>query len=185
MSAIVEAMRRIITADDAGGRSFVLIDGAPSADAGSIDTGGLYEIWHEIASGPIDPRETSDRGPQRARLSPDPDKVRVRWFVVPPLPENASRDELNAAVRARFELYDAADHLTDQSRHPAMHRTASIDIICLLKGEAQLVLDNEEVPIREGQVVIQRGTSHAWRAIGGPALFLAVLIDRPFPAGRP
>jgi len=28
-------------------------------------------------------------------------------------------------------------------------------------------------------VVIQRGTNHAWVAHGGPAMFLAVLIDRP------
>jgi hypothetical protein len=31
-------------------------------------------------------------------------------------------------------------------------------------------------------VVIQRGTNHAWTAHGGPALFLAVLIDRDLKA---
>jgi hypothetical protein len=29
-----------------------------------------------------------------------------------------------------------------------------------------------------GNVVVQRGTNHAWIAHGGTALFLAVLIDR-------
>jgi hypothetical protein len=32
--------------------------------------------------------------------------------------------------------------------------------------------------LKPGQIVIQRGTSHGWTAHGGPALFLAVLIDR-------
>ena len=53
------------------------------------------------------------------------------------------------------------------------------DVICLLRGEASLILEGAETRIRPGQVVIQRGTNHAWVAHGGPALFLAVLIDRP------
>ena len=32
-------------------------------------------------------------------------------------------------------------------------------------------------------VLIQRGTNHAWAAHGGPALFLAVLIDRALVGG--
>jgi hypothetical protein len=185
MDAIADAMRRIITADDEEGRSYALIDGPASAIAGALESGGLFEIWHELASGMIDPRDTGDLGPSSARLSPDPGHVRVRWFVSHPPREGASREELIAAARARFVAYGAEDHLTDSNRHPAMHRTQTLDIICLLRGAAHLVLDHEEIPMKEGQVVIQRGTSHAWRAIGGPALFLAVLIDRPFLAGQP
>ncbi|MEY4269031.1 MAG: hypothetical protein RLZZ58_247, partial [Pseudomonadota bacterium] len=42
-----------------------------------------------------------------------------------------------------------------------------------------LILENETRHLKPGQVVIQRGTNHAWEAHGGPALLLAVLIDRP------
>ncbi|MDZ4760602.1 MAG: cupin domain-containing protein, partial [Alphaproteobacteria bacterium] len=66
---------------------------------------------------------------------------------------------------------------------PAMHATATLDIICLLEGDVSLILDNEETRIKPGQIVIQRGTSHAWQAHGGPALLLAVLIDRPIAGG--
>ena len=66
----------------------------------------------------------------------------------------------------------------DQTLHPGMHETHSIDIICLLQGEASLLLESGETRLRPGNVVIQRGTNHAWKAHGGPALFLAVLIDR-------
>ena len=59
-----------------------------------------------------------------------------------------------------------------------MHQTDSIHIICLISGEASLVLDDSETRLKPGQIVIQRGTSHGWTAHGGPALFLAVLIDR-------
>jgi quercetin dioxygenase-like cupin family protein len=45
----------------------------------------------------------------------------------------------------------------------------------------KLILEDAETIIEPGQVVIQRGTNHAWEAIGGPALLLAVLIDRQLP----
>ena len=64
-----------------------------------------------------------------------------------------------------------------------MHRTSSMDVICLLQGEVDLILDNVRTRVKPGQIVIQRGTSHGWEAIGAPALLLAVLIDRPLAGG--
>jgi hypothetical protein len=105
--------------------------------------------------------------------------VKVRWFVINPRPSGVPVEQLNAFVRERFATFDAEHHITDQSKHPAMHRTETIDVICLLQGEVDLILDHSATRIRPGQIVIQRGTSHGWEAIGGPALLLAVLIDRP------
>ena len=48
--------------------------------------------------------------------------------------------------RERFASFDAEDHLTDQSKHPAMHKTESIDVICLLQGEVDLILDKSAAP---------------------------------------
>jgi hypothetical protein len=179
MADSIAAMRRVITGDDAGGQSVVIIDGPPSSTTGPADLGGLFDIWHDAASGLLDPQDHSDLGPKRPVLSPDPGKVRVRWFVIPPRPEGVPAEELNAAVRERFRSFDADHHLTDQSKHPAMHRTETLDVICLLQGEVDLILDKSVTRIKPGQIVIQRGTSHAWEAHGGPALLLAVLIDRP------
>ena len=78
----------------------------------------------------------------------------------------------------RFAEFYGAGHIIDQTLHPGMHETHTIDIICLLQGEASLILESGETRLRPGNVVIQRGTNHAWKAHGSPALFLAVLIDR-------
>lgn len=172
-------MRRIITGDDADGQSLVIIDGPPSAASGDPNVGGLFDIWHDAASGPLDPKAHADLGPERCVLSPATGNVKVRWFVIPPRPPGIPAEALNAAARERFAAFDAEDHLTDQSKHPAMHRTESIDVICLLQGEVDLILDTSRTRVKPGQIVIQRGTSHGWEAIGGPALLLAVLIDRP------
>ena len=177
--AFAEAMRRVISGDDADGRSVFVIDGPPSSEIGAPGMGGLYEIWHEVVGEALDPRDFRDRGPAQPMLSPDKGHVKVRWFVIEPPPEGAPPEMIKAGARARFGEFGAEDHLRDQDRHPAMHQTDTIDVICLLKGEASLVLDGEERRLKPGQVVIQRGVSHAWTAHGGPALLLAVLIDRP------
>lgn len=176
--AFTEAMRRIVTGDDAEGRSIIVVDGPPSGEIGAPGMGGLYEIWHEAVSGAFDPKDGRDRGEKEPILSPAAGAVKVRWFVIEPPPEGAPREAINAAARERFAQFGAAGHLRDQSRHPAMHQTDTIDIICLISGEVSLILDETETRLKPGQIVIQRGVSHAWTAHGGPALLLAVLIDR-------
>lgn len=170
-------MRRVITGETADGRSVMIVDGPPSGEIGAAGLGGLYEIWQEAASGSIDPKDTTDKGEVTPLLSPAAGKVKVRWFVIEPPPEGAPPDMIKAAARERFAQFGAAHELRDQDRHPAMHQTQTLDIICLISGEASLVLDESETRLKPGQIVIQRGTSHAWTAHGGPALFLAVLID--------
>jgi quercetin dioxygenase-like cupin family protein len=59
-----------------------------------------------------------------------------------------------------------------------MHKTDTIDYIILLEGDVTLILDKEEVVIKPHDVVVQRGTNHAWVNNGNnPALLIAVLID--------
>ncbi|MDE5109666.1 MAG: cupin domain-containing protein [Trichodesmium sp. St17_bin3_1_1] len=59
-----------------------------------------------------------------------------------------------------------------------MHKTKTIDYIILLKGDVTLLLDDDQVQLKPFDVVVQRGTNHAWVNNGKePALFVAVLID--------
>ena len=59
-----------------------------------------------------------------------------------------------------------------------MHKTKTIDYIILLEGNVTLLLDDDEVQLKPFDVVVQRGTNHAWINNGSePALFIAVLID--------
>ena len=178
MSKFQDAMRRVITGDNAQGQSVIIIDGGPSSEIGSPDLGGLFEIWEDAAAGALTPSAHKDLGTTRPVLGPRKGNFEVRWFVISPLPEGVPKPVLDATVRERFAAFDGAGHIIDQTRHPGMHETHSIDIICLLQGEASLILESGETRLRPGNVVIQRGTNHAWNAHGGPALFLAVLIDR-------
>jgi hypothetical protein len=176
MSEFLDAMRRVITGDDAQGQSVIIIDGGPSSELATPNLGGLFEIWEDAAAGPLTPSAHEDLGAERPVLGPRKGNFQVRWFVIHPLPDGLP-------ARERFADFGGAGHIIDQTRHPAMHETHSIDIICLLQGEASIILEGGETRLRPGNVVIQRGTNHAWSAHGGPALFLAVLIDRDLKHG--
>ena len=59
-----------------------------------------------------------------------------------------------------------------------MHRHQTVDYGLVLEGEVVLILDGSETPLRAGDVVIQRGTSHAWaNRSGRPARMAFILID--------
>lgn len=167
------AMRRIVTGNDAIARSTVIVDGTASASFA-----GLHEIWHERIDEPMDPTDRTDRGPDSVLLSPPDRAVAVRWFVVEPVPPGVPHEQLVKSATRSFDRLGAADSLKSQDRDPTMHQTDTLDIVCLVSGSASLVLDLTETVMTPGQVVIQRGTTHTWRAHGGPALFLAVLVDR-------
>jgi quercetin dioxygenase-like cupin family protein len=59
-----------------------------------------------------------------------------------------------------------------------MHRTASVDYAFVLEGEIWAILDTTEVLLRQGDVLIQRGTNHAWsNRTSAQTLVGFVLID--------
>nr|WP_272917510.1 cupin domain-containing protein [Nocardioides flavescens] len=65
-----------------------------------------------------------------------------------------------------------------------VHRTASVDYGIVLEGEITLVLDDSEVTARAGDVVVQRGTDHAWANRGDVvARVVFVLVDGEFDDG--
>jgi len=63
-----------------------------------------------------------------------------------------------------------------ESAQDGMHRTPSVDLICVLSGEIWLELDSEEVLLREGDCVIQNGTRHAWRNTSDSPCTMAVVL---------
>jgi quercetin dioxygenase-like cupin family protein len=48
-----------------------------------------------------------------------------------------------------------------QARHPAMHRTDTVDFGIVISGTITLLLDEDDVTLSAGDIVIQRGTNQA------------------------
>ena len=112
-------------------------------------------------------------------LSPEKGGTKFRYFQINPIPEGIPDEAIEAATAEAFEKIGAAHHRVDTSKNAAMHETDTIDYIILLKGDVTLILDEEEVKLKPHDVVVQRGTNHAWVNNGTePALLIAVLIDK-------
>jgi hypothetical protein len=52
--------------------------------------------------------------------------------------------------------------LKDGGKRTAMHRTRTLDYVVVIEGELVLILDDSEVTLKTGDVVVQRGADHAW-----------------------
>jgi uncharacterized cupin superfamily protein len=62
-----------------------------------------------------------------------------------------------------------------------MHRTETIDYAVILSGEITMLLDDEDVHLKAGDVVVQCGTNHAWSNRSDAVCeVLFVLIDGKF-----
>ena len=169
-------MRRIITGHNENGKSIISIDGPPARSLGE-DAGGLFEIWNTDGSG-FETKSDNDRADIAIMLSPVKGGTKFRYFQINPIPEGVPQDVIEAATAEAFEKMGAAHHRVDTTRNAAMHETDTIDYIILLKGDVTLILDEEEVKLQPHDVVVQRGTNHAWVNNGTePALLIAVLID--------
>ena len=63
----------------------------------------------------------------------------------------------------------------------AMHRTRTIDYGIVLQGQVYLVLDDSETFLQPGDIVVQRGTNHAWdNRSDAPARMVFILIHAEF-----
>ena len=69
-------------------------------------------------------------------------------------------------------------------RHPRMHRTETIDYAIVLSGEITMLLDDEDVVLKAGDILVQCGTNHAWsNRSNAPAVVAFILIDGEFEPG--
>jgi mannose-6-phosphate isomerase-like protein (cupin superfamily) len=160
--------RRIVTGHDANGKSVVILDGPPTPF-------GAYWLTE---TAPVDNAGSADAGLLARKLEPPPAGSIFRFAAIPPEDPKVSPEERERRTAKLFEQMEAAHCRSDTSRHPGMHKTRTIDYVVLLSGEVTLVLDKGEVDLKPFDVVVQRGTSHAWINKGTePALLAAVLID--------
>lgn len=171
------SLRRIITENNQDGRSVIAIDGPPSQHIEWSDGSGLYEIWTEAPG--MDNSSIIPESIEPLSLCPPAGGFKVRWFTAMPGLEGEPGDDFAKTTSEAFASIGAADLQPDTSRHAAMHTTQTIDAIIVVSGQVRLILDDEERLLSAGDVVMQRGTNHAWAAVGDePVVMVAVLIDR-------
>jgi hypothetical protein len=133
------APRRVVTGHDNNGKSVVLSDGTP-------------------------PQHHPMHGP-----SVGADFFEM-WSVAQAVPQLTSV-EVKEPNEREFTIMPVAGHLLriidiyppkDGGKRTVMHRTKTLDYVVVIEGEVVLVLDDSEVVLKKSDVVVQRGTDHAW-----------------------
>jgi quercetin dioxygenase-like cupin family protein len=155
----VSATRRVVTGHSPDGVSVVLSDGpVPVVRGIPADGVEFHEVWSTEGTPAVltavEPAEPTEGAPA---VPPPPGGTRIRVITFAP------------------------GHLDERGLQSPVHRTASLDYGILLDGEITLVLEAGEVTLRAGDVVVQRGTDHAWANRGDvPARVCFVLVDARF-----
>jgi len=172
------ATRRIVTGLNAEGRSVVISDGPTPNLFGPADNPGLINFWATRTT-PADYADAADPAQGEIPLHPAAGGVTFRFFRVPPESRYAHLDDAqrHAGAKSYYEKVGSPESYV-AGRHPGFHRTDSVDFIVLLEGQITLLLDDDEVCMQPFDVVVQRGTNHAWVNHGETtALMMAVLVD--------
>ena len=155
--------KRVVTGHDAAGQAVVALCG-PTANnfpLKAVPGTVFYEVWNSSAS-PALLDNADDPTSKPLQLSPDPLGSVIRVVDIPPdSVQNQVSAEDAAATFAEIGQAHAGTGKSD-SRHKLMHRTETLDYGIVTEGEVWLVLDGEEVHLKRGDIVVQRGTNHAW-----------------------
>ena len=108
---------------------------------------------------------------------PPPGGNILRVIDYPPEPRDpVERQKMFDAMFAK--LFPDGRHLPENAAHPGMHATETVDYAIVLHGEIYAVMDDGEVLLRQGDILIQRGTAHAWSNRSNDFARIAfVLID--------
>jgi mannose-6-phosphate isomerase-like protein (cupin superfamily) len=174
-------IHRVVTGHTPDGKAVISSDGPLSTvfEFKQFPDVWFHEVW-ETAATPviIDNCEDPTIGP--VRLSPPANGTRIRFVDIPPDTEEylANSAEKMQAGFAEIGESHASTAASGNAPHPVMHRTQTVDYGVVIEGKITLILDDSEVDLEPGSVVIQRGTNHGWaNRSDKPCRMLFVLVD--------
>jgi naringenin degradation protein FdeH len=176
----IKRFRRIVTGHDPQGRSMVLSDDVsqhvmPIMDQPNFAVTDFWKTTFTPADNGV--RTSEDPCSLPIQVAPPSNGSVFRVVQFPPDREWAAKAAAMGGSVAIDETAKAA-HAGGPVRHAHMHRTLSIDYAIVLSGEIWAVMDEGETRMTAGDVLIQRGTNHAWaNRSDAPCVVAFVLID--------
>jgi mannose-6-phosphate isomerase-like protein (cupin superfamily) len=173
-------VRRIVIGHDQAGKAVALYDGDLKPKQRSAGGNAVMTLWvtHEF---PVDVSGAADRGDTQIGVPPPPNGTVFRIVDFPPASTAGGATPVD---HDQVLISMGIDPATQgYSRHANTHRTKSIDYAIVLDGEIDMLMDDSEVHIQSGDVLIQQCTNHAWVNNSGKNCRIAfVLIDARSPS---
>jgi mannose-6-phosphate isomerase-like protein (cupin superfamily) len=174
----LKATRRIVTGHDAQGKAVALFDAPVQAKRRSAGGNGMTMIWVTTEL-PVDVAVSSDRAQTQVGVPPPANGTIFRIVDFAPAPTGG----YGAVDHHQILVAMGIDPTTQgYARHENTHRTRTIDYAIVLEGEIDMLLDDSEVHVKAGDVLVQQGTNHAWvNNSGKPCRIAFILIDAKTP----
>ena len=165
-------VRRVVTGHDANGKAIVLTDAAAGNVKVRPGTGiGATLLWVTDET----PSDMSSHGDAAEREIGVPPPLSGSIFrIVEFPPEKDAEGASNEDIMAQMGVSRGGSDTP--ARHPGMHRTASIDYALVMTGEIDMLMDDSEVHLVAGDVVVQQGTNHAWANRGDTPCQIAFVL---------
>jgi len=182
-----KSFRRIVTGHNDKGVAIVASDTSPPEQRPMGPNGPrFFEVWNTSGAPATIDRFSVDPPVAGLVLTPPVRGTRIRVNEFPPESAQDSSPDMAEALK-QFENIGGANAFTGghgSDRHALMHRTSTIDYGIVLEGEITLILDEDETVVKAGDIVIQRGTNHAWANRGTTNCRIAfILVDGQFEGG--
>jgi hypothetical protein len=158
----VKPQRRVVAADREAGKSRLILD-APSPDVRTDPARPGFAIQRMWVVDSAPAKLVCETLHLPNVLVPPKGGSVLNVFTFPP--ESAWKGKAGEReVQAYFASVGAPKASTGSARapHPYMQRTRTLDLCIVLEGEIRLVLDTQEVTVKQGEFVINRGGNHAW-----------------------
>ena len=172
-------VRRVVTTVDKNDKAVVLLDGANLHKKVRPHAQTVSRLLWVTGESPADLSGTADRAAVDIGIMPPVGGSVFRIVDFPP--ETAQMRNLDPATMHR-SLGGGAPRRGLPPRHPAMHRTRTVDYAIVMAGEIDMLLDDSEIHLKAGDVLVQQGTNHAWVNRGSePCRIAFVLIDAKEP----
>lgn len=170
-------VRRVVTKLDASGKAVVMVDSKVQLKSfRSPNPAG--EMWVTDKSLP-DLNFTEDRALTKVGIVPPKNGTVFRIVDFVPNAAEVSKMDINLMMKV------VGDHAPKKGlppRHPMMHRTRSLDYAIIMSGEIDMLMDEGEVHLKAGDVIVQQATNHAWVNRGKePCRVAFILMDSQEP----
>jgi mannose-6-phosphate isomerase-like protein (cupin superfamily) len=173
--------RRVVTATNKDRKSYFLSDRTAENFKEMAGMDGLYltDLWE--TSGPrANNNGTADAVARPVRLEPPDGGSILRIVEFPPDKNWRGKRDVSDA----FSSIAAGHAPVSGHDDPMMHITKTVDYIIVLQGEIYAVMDQGETLLRQGDVLVQRGTNHSWHNRSDlPCVIAAVLVSADGLAG--
>jgi mannose-6-phosphate isomerase-like protein (cupin superfamily) len=172
--------RRVVTGHDAQGKAVALFDGTVPAKQKSAGGNAITMLWI-TGEAPADLTATIDRADAPVGVPPPANGSIFRIVEFPPV--TASGGPSTHIDHNKILTSMGIDPATQgYLRHANTHRTRSVDYAIVLDGEIDMLMDDSEVHMKAGDVLVQQGTNHAWvNNSGRPCRIAFILIDGKAP----